>query len=337
MPVAAKRPQSASSSTFRGASSCPITSTIRFAASMIFLKSMVRKSPVIIVDMHAEATSEKIAMGWYLDGRASIVYGTHTHVQTADERILPGGTAYITDVGMCGPLDSVIGMERENVIQGFLSQLPRQFEVARENVALQGIVVELDDKTGRAREIRRLASSLGSERLIMSDLREQLAIIKRGAVEVLPEEELIAKLKKGRPLRVKAGFDPTAPDLHLGHTVLIQKMKQFQDLGHEVIFLIGDFTGMIGDPTGKSETRKQLTREEVAKNAETYKEQIFKILDPQKNDHRIQPSLDGKNGRGIDDRTRGEVLPSLACLSGRTSNSAIKNSSRSASTNFFIR
>ena len=116
----------------------------------------------------------------------------------------------------------------------------------------------------------------------MSDLREQLALIKRGAVEVLPEEELTAKLKKGRPLRVKAGFDPTAPDLHLGHTVLIQKMKQFQDLGHEVIFLIGDFTGMIGDPSGKSETRKQLTLEKVAKNAETYKEQIFKILDPRK-------------------------------------------------------
>ena len=97
---------------------------------------------MIIVDMHAEATSEKIAMGWYLDGRASIVYGTHTHVQTADERILPGGTAYITDLGMCGPLDSVIGMEKENVIQGFLSQLPRQFEVAQENVVLQGIVVD---------------------------------------------------------------------------------------------------------------------------------------------------------------------------------------------------
>jgi tyrosyl-tRNA synthetase len=111
----------------------------------------------------------------------------------------------------------------------------------------------------------------------MVDL-EQLAIIKRGAVEIVPEEELIAKLKRGRPLRVKAGFDPTAPDLHLGHTVLIQKMKQFQELGHEVIFLIGDFTGMIGDPSGKSETRKQLTKEEVLKNAETYKEQIFKIL-----------------------------------------------------------
>jgi tyrosyl-tRNA synthetase len=116
----------------------------------------------------------------------------------------------------------------------------------------------------------------------MSDITSQLELIKRGAVEVLPEQELIDKLKQGRPLRVKAGFDPTAPDLHLGHTVLIQKMKQFQELGHEVIFLIGDFTGMIGDPSGKSETRKQLTREEVVKNAETYKQQIFKILDPQK-------------------------------------------------------
>src|SRR5713226_2736002 len=116
----------------------------------------------------------------------------------------------------------------------------------------------------------------------MKDLEAQLKIIKRGAVEVIPDAELIAKLKQGRPLRVKAGFDPTAPDLHLGHTVLIQKMKQFQDLGHEVIFLIGDFTGMIGDPSGKSETRKQLTRDEVVKNAETYKEQIFKILDPKK-------------------------------------------------------
>src|SRR6266850_3530623 len=117
---------------------------------------------------------------------------------------------------------------------------------------------------------------------MMNDIHTQLELIKRGAVEVLPEEELLAKLKQGRPLKIKTGFDPTAPDLHLGHTVLIQKMKQFQDLDHEVIFLIGDFTGMIGDPSGKSETRKQLTREEVAQNAETYKEQIFKILDPQK-------------------------------------------------------
>jgi tyrosyl-tRNA synthetase len=114
------------------------------------------------------------------------------------------------------------------------------------------------------------------------DPQEQLRIIKRGAVEILVEEELLRKVQRGRPLRIKAGFDPTAPDLHLGHTVLIQKMKQFQDLGHDVVFLIGDFTGMIGDPSGKSETRKQLSRAEVLKNAETYKEQIFKILDPKK-------------------------------------------------------
>jgi tyrosyl-tRNA synthetase len=130
----------------------------------------------------------------------------------------------------------------------------------------------------------------------MIHVKDQLEVIKRGAVEVLPEEDLIRKLERGRPLRIKAGFDPTAPDLHLGHTVLIQKMKQFQDLGHEVIFLIGDFTGMIGDPTGKSETRKQLTKEAVAKNAETYKEQIFKILDPQKTivefNHRWMEKMD---------------------------------------------
>jgi metallophosphoesterase (TIGR00282 family) len=106
--------------------------------------------------MHAEATSEKYAIGWYLDGRASLVYGTHTHVQTADERIFPGGTAYITDVGMCGPFDSVIGMERETVIRGFITQLPRQFEVAQDNVVLQGVIADIDDDSGKAREIRRL-------------------------------------------------------------------------------------------------------------------------------------------------------------------------------------
>jgi tyrosyl-tRNA synthetase len=115
---------------------------------------------------------------------------------------------------------------------------------------------------------------------------EQMAIIKRGAVEILVEKELEEKLAKsietGIPLRIKAGFDPTAPDLHLGHTVLLQKLRQFQQLGHEICFLIGDFTGMIGDPTGKSETRKALTREDVLRNAETYKEQVFKILDPAK-------------------------------------------------------
>ncbi|MFZ5766767.1 MAG: tyrosine--tRNA ligase [Thermodesulfobacteriota bacterium] len=115
-------------------------------------------------------------------------------------------------------------------------------------------------------------------------IEDQVALIERGAVDVISREDLVRKLKKshesGVPLRVKAGFDPTAPDLHLGHTVLIQKLKHFQDLGHDVLFLIGDFTGMIGDPTGKSETRKPLTQEDVARNAETYKEQIFKILDP---------------------------------------------------------
>jgi len=116
----------------------------------------------------------------------------------------------------------------------------------------------------------------------MASLDEALAIIKRGIDELIPEEDLIAKLKEGRPLRVKAGFDPTAPDLHLGHTVLINKLRQFQDLGHEVIFLIGDFTGMIGDPSGKSATRPPLSEEQVMQNAITYKEQVFKILDPAK-------------------------------------------------------
>jgi metallophosphoesterase (TIGR00282 family) len=120
------------------------------------LKQQGSQSPVVIVDMHAEATSEKYAMGWYLDGRASIVFGTHTHVQTADERILPGGTAYITDLGMCGPFDSVIGMEKETVIRGFITQLPRQFEVAQNNVVLQGVIADIDDENGRARSIRRL-------------------------------------------------------------------------------------------------------------------------------------------------------------------------------------
>ena len=109
---------------------------------------------------------------------------------------------------------------------------------------------------------------------------EALEIIKRGASEILPEDFLLRRLGEGRPLRVKAGFDPTAPDLHLGHTVLLNKMKQFQDLGHEALFLIGDFTGMIGDPTGKNVTRKPLTREEVVENARSYEQQIYKILDP---------------------------------------------------------
>ncbi len=118
------------------------------------------------------------------------------------------------------------------------------------------------------------------------EVKRQFDLIKRGTVEIIDEEELKDKLKdsikNNKPLKIKAGFDPTAPDLHLGHTVLIQKLKHFQDLGHEVYFLIGDFTGMIGDPTGKNETRKALSREEVKKNAQTYKEQIFKILDEKK-------------------------------------------------------
>jgi 2',3'-cyclic-nucleotide 2'-phosphodiesterase len=120
------------------------------------LKQQGSQSRVVIVDMHAEATSEKYAMGWYLDGRVSLVFGTHTHVQTADERILPAGTAYITDVGMCGPFDSVIGMEKETVIRGFITQLPRQFEVAQDNVVLQGVIADIDEENGKAKAIRRL-------------------------------------------------------------------------------------------------------------------------------------------------------------------------------------
>lgn len=117
----------------------------------------------------------------------------------------------------------------------------------------------------------------GGKKMLSVD--EQLKIIKRGTVEIIPEEELIEKLKTGKPLRIKLGADPSAPDIHLGHIVVLKKLRDFQNLGHKIIFVIGDFTGMIGDPTGKSETRKQLTIEEVKKNAETYKKQISKILD----------------------------------------------------------
>lgn len=116
----------------------------------------------------------------------------------------------------------------------------------------------------------------------MVDIQSQLALIKRGADELLIEAELVEKLKTGRPLRIKAGFDPTAPDLHLGHTVLINKLRHFQDLGHHIMFLIGDFTGMIGDPTGKNATRPPLSREQILDNAQTYRQQVFKILDPDK-------------------------------------------------------
>ena len=116
----------------------------------------------------------------------------------------------------------------------------------------------------------------------MTQVNDALQVIKRGCDELLVEQELVEKLATGKSLRVKAGFDPTAPDLHLGHTVLLNKLRQFQELGHEAMFLIGDFTGMIGDPTGKNATRKPLTRDEVIENARTYEQQIFKILDPEK-------------------------------------------------------
>jgi len=116
----------------------------------------------------------------------------------------------------------------------------------------------------------------------MVDVESSLQLIKRGCDELLIESELVERLKSGRPLRIKAGFDPTAPDLHLGHTVLINKLRHFQDLGHHVLFLIGDFTGLIGDPTGKNTTRPPLSREQILENAKTYKEQVFKILDPEK-------------------------------------------------------
>ncbi|WP_454256922.1 tyrosine--tRNA ligase [Pseudoxanthomonas mexicana] len=125
---------------------------------------------------------------------------------------------------------------------------------------------------------------------------EALALIGRGADEILKPEELEARLKLGCPLRVKAGFDPTAPDLHLGHTVLLNKMRQFQDLGHQVIFLIGDFTGMIGDPTGKNVTRKPLTREDVLANARTYEDQVFKVLDRERTEVRFNSEWFGRMG-----------------------------------------
>ncbi|KJV28408.1 tyrosine--tRNA ligase [Luteibacter yeojuensis] len=130
----------------------------------------------------------------------------------------------------------------------------------------------------------------------MNDLQQSLALIARGADEIIKKEDLEARLKLGRPLRIKAGFDPTAPDLHIGHTVLLNKMRQFQDLGHQVIFLIGDFTGMIGDPTGKNATRKPLTREDVLANAETYAEQVYKVLDKEKTELRFNSEWFGKMG-----------------------------------------
>jgi metallophosphoesterase (TIGR00282 family) len=127
-----------------------------FRTADAILPELRRETPIILVDMHAEATSESLAMGWYLDGRVSAVVGTHRHVQTADERVLPGGTAYITDLGLTGPTDGVIGVDRDQIIQRFLSQMPARFEPAKGPVALHGVVITIDPETGRASDIRRL-------------------------------------------------------------------------------------------------------------------------------------------------------------------------------------
>jgi tyrosyl-tRNA synthetase len=130
----------------------------------------------------------------------------------------------------------------------------------------------------------------------VTSIDDQIAYLRKGVSEIIREEDLRERLKLGRPLRVKAGFDPTAPDLHLGHTVLLRKMKHFQDMGHQVIFLIGDMTGLIGDPTGRNAMRPPLTRLEIDQNAETYKEQVFKILDPSKTEIRFNSEWLGKMG-----------------------------------------
>ncbi|HMM65564.1 MAG TPA: tyrosine--tRNA ligase [Dokdonella sp.] len=130
----------------------------------------------------------------------------------------------------------------------------------------------------------------------MTDIQSALDLIGRGAEEIIKREELEGRLRQGRPLRIKAGFDPTAPDLHIGHTVLLNKMRQFQELGHQVIFLIGDFTGMIGDPTGKNATRKPLTTEDVAANARTYADQVFKVLDRERTEVRFNSEWFGPMG-----------------------------------------
>lgn len=135
---------------FMGSSDCP------FRAADRALESDGERAQVLLVDMHAEATSEKVGMGWYLDGRVSAVVGTHTHVQTADERILPGGTAHLSDLGMCGPMDSVLGMRRKEVLERFLTQRPTRFEVAKGDLLLQGALVDVDEATGRARSIERV-------------------------------------------------------------------------------------------------------------------------------------------------------------------------------------
>jgi 2',3'-cyclic-nucleotide 2'-phosphodiesterase len=135
---------------FMGTYDCP------FRAADAAIESLAARAEVILVDMHAEATSEKAAMGWHLDGRVSAVVGSHTHVQTSDERVLPGGTAYITDAGMCGPRDSVIGVRREQVLERFLTQMPNRFEVAAGPVWVQGVLIDVDEASGRARSIERV-------------------------------------------------------------------------------------------------------------------------------------------------------------------------------------
>jgi hypothetical protein len=134
-----------------------------FTSSLAAAEELSKETKIIIVDIHAEATSEKTALGWYLDGKVSAVLGTHTHIQTADEKILPQGTAYITDVGMCGPYDSVIGRKVDQVLERFLTSLPVRFEVAEGNIQLHGIVLDADDKTGRARSITRIQKKLSDE------------------------------------------------------------------------------------------------------------------------------------------------------------------------------
>ena len=153
------------------------------------------RARVIIVDMHGEATSEKVAMGWFLNGKVSAVLGSHTHVQTADERVLPGGTAYITDVGMCGPTESVIGVKKELVLQRFLTHMPVKFEVATGPVVVQGAFVEVDPATGQAECD---SPSPAGWRNVMS-WEDQVEAIRRGTVDVLPEDELGAKLPRSAP------------------------------------------------------------------------------------------------------------------------------------------
>jgi tyrosyl-tRNA synthetase len=167
-------------------------------------------------------------------------------------------------------------------------------------------------------------------------VQESLAVIKRGCQELLVEQEMAERLASGRALRVKAGFDPTAPDLHLGHTVLLNKMRQFQDLGHHVIFLIGDYTGMIGDPTGKNTTRPPLSREQIEDNARTYKDQVFKILDPVRTEIAFNSTwFDGMSAADLIRVAAKHRWP--ACWSATTSASATAPTSPSPSTSSCIR